>query len=252
MKTDADPLAPHPAALSLHKVFYTYPDGLEALRGVDLEIHEGESVALVGANSAGKSTLLLHCNGCLSPAQGEARVMGLPVTPQNLPKIRQMVGTVFQDADDQLFMPSIVEDVAFGPHNMGLSPEDAARRAREALEAVGCAHLAERQPHHLSGGEKRAAAIATVLAMRPRLLLLDEPTSNLDPRARRQFIRLLNSLPHTRIVATHDLDMVLEVCPRTVVLYKGQIRADGATRDIFADTALLEACHLERPLCMGR
>lgn len=241
---------PSQAVLRLRGVRFSYPDGHEALCGVDLDVHPGESVALVGANSAGKSTLLLHCNGCLTPSAGEVMICGLAVTRATLREVRRRVGTVFQEADDQLFMPSIAEDVAFGPHNLGLSDDEVAQRVREALESVGCAHLATRQPQHLSGGEKRAAAIATVLAMRPEVLLLDEPTSNLDPRARREFIRLLQTLPHTRVIATHDLDMVLETCPRTVVLHQGRVRADGRTRDIFSDAALLDACRLEQPLCM--
>lgn len=238
-------------ALHLRDVHYAYPDGMVALRGVNLIVKRGECVALVGANSAGKSTLLLHCNGCLLPTQGEASARGTPISRKTLPEIRRMVGTVFQEPDDQLFMPSIAEDVAFGPRNMGLAPEEVERRVREALEATGCAHLAGRQPRRLSGGEKRAASLATALAMEPDILLLDEPTSNLDPRARRQFIRLVRALPHTRLIATHDLDMVLEVCPRTVALHEGRILADGPTRSIFADAALLEECRLEQPLCMA-
>ena len=244
-----------PLALHVRALHFCYPDGQRALNGVDLCVEQGESLALVGANSAGKSTLLLHLNGCLLPAtpeQGTVEVLGQAVTRETLGHIRRLVGTVFQDADDQLFMPTIAEDLAFGPRNMGLSPEEVQARVHEALRAVGAEHLASRRPHHLSGGEKRAVAIATVLVMRPELLLLDEPTSNLDPRARRRFIRLMGTLPQTRIIATHDLDMVLDLCPRTVVLHQGQIRADGPTERIFADTALLEECGLEPPLCMGR
>ena len=237
-------------ALRVHGLHYRYPDGLHALKGVDLCVEEGECLALVGPNSAGKSTLLLHCNGCLLPAEGEVRVAGVPVDKAHLDDIRRRVGTVFQEADDQLFMPTIAEDVGFGPHNMGLAPQEVQARVEQALAAVGAGHLLQRQPHHLSGGEKRAVAIATVLAMRPGLLLLDEPTSNLDPRARRRFMELARSLPQTRIIATHDMDMVLELCARTVVLYDGQVRADGPTREIFQDAILLQQCGLEVPLCI--
>lgn len=237
--------------LQLRGVRHVYPDGIEALRGVDLVVEKGRRVALTGANSAGKSTLLLHCNGCLFPTEGETLVRGVPVARKTLPEIRRMVGTVFQDPDDQLFMPSIAEDVAFGPRNMGLVPDEVERRVDEALEAVGCSHLAGRRPQRLSGGEKRAAALAAALSMRPDILLLDEPTANLDPRARRQCIDLMRRLPQTLVIATHDLDMVLEVCPRTVVLHEGRVHADGPTGRIFADAALLEACRLETPLCMA-
>lgn len=231
-------------ALSVHNLHYTYPDGRQALRGVNFSIAAGECVALVGANSAGKSTLLLHCNGCLMPALGEIRIMDQDLTPESLPFIRRHVGTVFQDPDDQLFMPTIGEDVAFGPLNMGLPSEVVDAKVDWALTAVSGAHLKDRPPFRCSGGEKRAAAIATVLSMEPNILLLDEPTSNLDPRARRQFMALVDTLPHTRLIATHDIDMVRSLCPRTIVLFAGQVQADGPTEAIFADTALLDACHL--------
>lgn len=229
---------------------YAYPDGTLALDGVDFRIHHGESVALVGANGAGKSTLLQHLNGCLAPTAGEVRIGDFPLSPGTLAEVRRTVGMVFQDPDDQLFMPTVEDDVAFGPLNLGLPPLEVAKRVCGALDTVGCAHLATRPPYRLSGGEKRAVAIATVLAMSPSILVLDEPTSNLDPRARRQFIDLLRSFTHTKIIATHDLDMVLDLCERTIVLHRGRVLADGRTLDIFSDDALLDQGRLERPLCM--
>ncbi len=229
---------------------YAYPDGTEALSGVSFRIHHGESVALVGANGAGKSTLLLHLNGCLVPSAGEVRIGDFPLTRSTLPEVRRTVGMVFQDPDDQLFMPTVHDDVAFGPLNLGLPEEDVEARVQAALATVGGEGLAKRPPYKLSGGEKRSVAIATVLAMSPSILVLDEPTSNLDPRSRRQFINLLRAFEHTKIIASHDLDMVLDLCERTIILQRGKVRADGPTRDIFADDRLLEECHLERPLSM--
>jgi cobalt/nickel transport system ATP-binding protein len=230
---------------------YVYPDGTEALSGVSFRIHHGESVALVGANGAGKSTLLLHLNGCLTPASGEVRIGDFPLTRGTLEDVRRTVGMVFQDPDDQLFMPTVHDDVAFGPLNLGLPPAEVEARVAAALATVDCAKLAKRPPYRLSGGEKRAVAIATVLAMSPSILVLDEPTSNLDPRARRQLIALLKTFTHTKIIASHDLDMVLDLCERTIVLHQGRVLADGPTLDIFSDDALLDAGHLERPLSMG-
>lgn len=236
--------------VSLKDLCYNYPDGTAALSGVNLTIHHGEAVGLVGANGAGKSTLLRHLCGIHTPQQGRVRVGDVPVLPGTLREVRRTVGMVFQDPDDQLFMPSVAEDVAFGPLNIGLPPDEAAERAREALSRVGALHLAKRPPHRLSGGEKRSVAIATVLACSPDILVMDEPSANLDPRSRRLLIELLCGFHHTRIIATHDLDLVLDVCERTVVLHEGKVRADGPTRDIFADAELLAACALEPPLCM--
>jgi cobalt/nickel transport system ATP-binding protein len=229
---------------------FAYPDGTLALDGVDFRILHGESVALVGANGAGKSTLLQHLNGCLAPAAGEVRIGDHALTPKTLAEVRRAVGMVFQDPDDQLFMPTVEDDVAFGPLNLGLTPLEVAQRVCSALDTVGCGHLATRPPYRLSGGEKRSVAIATVLAMQPSILVLDEPSSNLDPRARRQFIDLLRTFTHTKIIATHDLDMVLDLCERTIVLHKGRVLADGPTLDIFTNDALLTQGRLERPLCM--
>jgi len=229
---------------------HVYPDGTQALDDVSFRITHGESVAIVGANGAGKSTLLQHLNGHLSPTSGEVLIGETPVTRATLDSIRRTVGVVFQDPDDQLFMPTVADDVAFGPLNLGLTAADADRRVDAALERVGALALRNRPPYRLSGGEKRRVAIAAVLSMAPDILVLDEPTAGLDPRARRQLISLLGEFTHTRIFATHDLDMVLELCPRTIVMHGGRVTADGPTVDIFRDDALLSRWGLERPLSM--
>jgi cobalt/nickel transport system ATP-binding protein len=237
-------------SISVSDLGFVYPDGTPALDGVSFEIGHGESVAIVGANGAGKSTLLMHLNGVLSPTRGTVRIGDVPVNKDTLPDIRKAVGFVFQNPDDQLFMPTVFEDVAFGPRNLGLPDADIADRATDALARVGAAALRDRPPYRLSGGEKRSVAIATVLAMCPSVLVLDEPSSNLDPRARRQLIELLGGFEHTKIIATHDLDLALDLCERTIVISRGGVAADGRTREIFADEGLLDACHLERPLVM--
>ena len=233
--------------LRFDDVHYRYPNGYEALRGVSFRITHGEKVALVGANGAGKSTLLLHTNGLLMPSQGEVVLGGIALTRRTLPLVRQSVGLVFQDSDDQLFMPTVEEDVAFGPANMRLEPEEIRRRVTESLDAVGALDLREASPFRLSGGQKKRVAIATVLAMEPSVLVMDEPTSNLDPRARRQIIDLIRRFTHTTLVATHDMEMVLDLCDRTIVMKEGRIVADGNTRHVFGDPALLEECGLEQP-----
>ncbi|WP_417014385.1 energy-coupling factor ABC transporter ATP-binding protein [Alistipes sp.] len=233
--------------LRFDDVHYRYPDGCEALRGVSFRIVHGEKVALVGANGAGKSTLLLHTDGLLMPSQGEVVVGGIKLTRRTLPLVRQSVGLVFQNSDDQLFMPTVGEDVAFGPVNMGLEPAEIERRVTEALAAVGASHLREASPFRLSGGEKKRAAIASVLSMEPSVLVMDEPTAGLDPRARRQVIELLRRFDHTTLIATHDMEMVFDLCPRTIVLKEGRIAADGDTRHVFGDSALLGECGLEQP-----
>lgn len=229
---------------------HVYEDGTVALRDVSFRITHGESVAIIGANGAGKSTLLMHLNGHLAATRGEVRIGDTPLTRETLPAIRRTVGLVFQDPDDQLFMPTVHDDVAFGPRNQGLPEAEVERRVHDALEHVGIWHVRAKPPYRLSGGEKKRAAIAGVLAMSPDILVMDEPTSGLDPRARRQLIGLLAEFRHTRIFTSHDLDMVLDLCPRTIVLSGGAVMADGPTRDIFSDDALLERCQLERPLCM--
>ena len=233
--------------LRFDDVHYRYPNGYEALCGVSFRITHGEKVALVGANGAGKSTLLLHTNGLLMPSQGEVVMGGITLTRRTLPLVRQSVGLVFQDSDNQLFMPTVEEDVAFGPANMRLEPEEIRRRVTEALDAVGALDLREASPFRLSGGQKKRVAIATVLAMEPSMLVMDEPTSNLDPRARRQIIDLIRRFSHTTLVATHDMEMVLDLCDRTIVMKEGRIVADGSTRHVFGDLALLEECGLEQP-----
>ncbi|KGO34637.1 MAG: ABC transporter ATP-binding protein [Desulfoprunum sp.] len=229
---------------------HTYPDGTAAVRGISFRIHHGEAVAVVGANGAGKSTLLLHLNGYLTPQSGTVRIGDFPLTKETVKDIRKTVGMIFQDPDDQLFMPTVYEDVAFGPLNLGLPPEEVEHRVQQALQRTGVEHLRDRPPYKLSGGEKRAVAIATVLAMSPDILVMDEPTSNLDPLSRRTLIELLAGFHHTKIIATHDLDMVIDLCERTIVIHEGTIMADGLTADIFNDDLLLRKSHLERPLRM--
>ncbi len=229
---------------------HVYPDGTEALRSVSFRITHGESVAVIGANGAGKSTLLLHLNGYLTPSEGAIRIGDFPLTTATLPEIRRTVGMVFQDPDDQLFMPTVFDDVAFGPLNLGLDAAEVEERVQGALARVGAQPLRDKPPYRLSGGEKKRVAIATVLAMSPDILVMDEPTSGLDPFARRQLMALLKDFHHTRIFTSHDLDMVLELCERTIVLHEGEIRADGPTYDIFRDEPLLAACRLEKPFSM--
>ncbi len=237
-------------SISVRELGFSYPDGTPALKSVSFEIGHGESVAIVGANGAGKSTLLMHLNGILTPSRGTVRVGDVPVSKETLADIRKAVGFVFQNSDDQLFMPTVYEDVAFGPMNLGLPQEDVESRALDALNRVGAAKLKDRPPYRLSGGEKRSVAIATVLSMCPNVLVLDEPSSNLDPLTRRRLIELLATFEHTKIIATHDLDLALDLCSRTIVISEGAVASDGPTREVFEDADLLEACHLERPLVM--
>lgn len=238
------------AIIEVKGLYYTYPDGTGALDGVSFTAAEGESIAVVGPNGAGKSTLLLHLNGCLFPRLGTVRINGTRIEPGTAGKVRRMVGFVFQNPDDQLFMPLVSDDVAFGPLNMGLSADEVFRRVDEALVRVNALHLKERPPYRLSAGEKRAVAIATVLSMKPDILVLDEPTSSLDPRGRRSLIELLRTFHHTMIVASHDLDFVLDVCKRTLILHGGRVVADGPTRELFNDSHLLGESSLEKPLRM--
>lgn len=236
--------------IEVENLHFSYPDGTQVLKGVSFRVTHGETVALVGANGAGKSTLLLQLNGCLLPDAGRVDIGGLPVTKKTLPLVRRTVGLVFQDPDDQLFMPLVFDDVAFGPLNLGLSPQEVEMHVMEALGAVSAVHLKDRPPYRLSGGEKRAVSIAAVLSVNPAILVMDEPTSNLDPKTRRQLIELLKTFEHSLIIATHDLDMVLDLCDRTLVLREGRIAADGPTAEIMQDEELLASCHLEKPLRM--
>ena len=234
-------------AIDLH---YTYPDGTIGLQGVSFRISHGESVAIIGENGAGKSTLLLHLNGCLTATQGTLRIGDFPLNPKNLNAVRRSVGMVFQNPDDQLFMPTVFDDVAFGPLNFGLTKDEVEQIVFQVLETVGVRQLAKRPPYKLSQGEKRSVSIATVLAMSPDILVMDEPTSSLDPRSRRRLIELLKTFQHTKIIATHDLDLALELCERTIILHGGRVAVDGQTQKILQDEALLHANSLEKPLCL--
>ena len=233
--------------LRVRGLAFAYPDGHQALYGIDLDIAQGERVALLGPNGAGKTTLVLHLNGILSGGAGEVVVDGLRVDRRTAAEVRRRVGLVFQDPDDQLFMPTVADDVAFGPANAGVRGAALQDRVREALEAVGMAEHAGRPPHHLSFGQRRRVAVATVLAMRPQILVLDEPSSNLDPASRRELADILRALGLTSLIVTHDLPYALELCPRSIVLSDGTVVADGPTADILADDALLRAHRLELP-----
>ena len=235
------------AAVAVSGLHYTYPDGNPAVLGVDLTIDLGDRVALLGPNGAGKSTLALHLNGILIPQAGSVVVDGVPVVRENVGEIRSRVGIVFQDPDDQLFMPTVYEDVAFGPINQGLSEGAVRGRVEFSLAAVGMEALADRPPHHLSFGQRRRVAIATVLAMNPEILVFDEPTSNLDPASRSELADLLLGLDMTMLVITHDLPFAFQMCPRAVIMNSGVIVADGTTEDILADGNLLAANRLNLP-----
>ncbi|BCB79636.1 ABC transporter ATP-binding protein [Phytohabitans flavus] len=238
-----------PLSLDVRGVEYAYPDGHVALRGVDLSIGRGERVALLGPNGAGKTTLVLHLNGILTAGGGTVAVGGLTVDRDRgtLAEIRRRVGIVFQDPDDQLFLPTVGEDVAFGPANLGLRGAELTARVDEALAAVGMSEHRDRAPHHLSFGQRRRVAVATVLSMRPEILVLDEPSSNLDPAARRELAEILRSLPVTLLMVTHDLPYALELCDRSVILDEGRIVADAPTRELLTDSELLARHRLELP-----
>ncbi|WP_411149285.1 MULTISPECIES: energy-coupling factor ABC transporter ATP-binding protein [Streptomyces] len=235
------------ASLEVSGLAFAYPDGHQALFGVDFSIARGERVALLGPNGAGKTTLVLHLNGILSGGTGTVRVAGLPVGKQHMAEIRRKVGIVFQDPDDQLFMPTVREDVAFGPAAAGLKGPELEERVLVALRRVGMQDFAERPPHHLSFGQRRRVAVATVLAMEPEILVLDEPSSNLDPASRRELADILRSLDVTVLMVTHDLPYALELCPRSLILSDGTIAADGKTAELLADDALMRAHRLELP-----
>ncbi len=236
------------AALELLDVRYAYPDGQVALRGVTLRVERGERVAVLGPNGAGKSTLCLHLNGILRPASGSVCVAGLPVgEKEHLKEVRRRVGLVFQDPDDMLFMPTVGGDVGFGPANLGLSEQEIGKRVERALGIVGMEDLRDRPPHHLSFGQKKRVALAAALSMEPEVLVLDEPSSNLDPRARREFGEVLASLPQTLLMVTHDLPYAYEICGRAVILDRGRIVADGPCAEILGDADLLAAHALELP-----
>lgn len=235
------------ATLSIRELRFSYPDGTEVLDGVDLSVSAGERVALLGPNGAGKTTLVLHFNGIHRAQTGTVAVDGIELDDHTVREIRRRVGLVFQDPDDQLFMPTVWKDVAFGPANFGVEGAELGRRVEAALEAVAMQQEAQRAPHHLSGGERRRVAIATVLAMDPSFLVLDEPTSNLDPAGRRELVQVLTSLDMTMLMVTHDLPFALELCPRSVIMDRGRVVADGDTADILADARLMAEHRLELP-----
>lgn len=238
-------------SLEIKNLAFAYPDGNQALFGVNLKVDQGERVALLGPNGAGKTTLVMHMNGIHPAAHGEVRVAGQLVDASdkaNLRTIRSKVGIVFQDPDDQLFMPTVGEDVAFGPYNIGLRGEELEKVVLEALDLVGMTEFKDRPPHHLSFGQRRRVAVATVLAMKPEILVLDEPSSNLDPASRRELADILRSLAITIVMVTHDLPYALELCERSVILSGGIIVADKKTREILGDKNLLQAHRLELPV----
>ncbi|CAN5859749.1 ABC transporter ATP-binding protein [soil metagenome] len=262
-------------AVLIQDLRYRYPDGRPALQGVNLKIAKGETVALVGPNGAGKSTLLLHLNGILpgrrrggsdglhahglvdngsgsgsgsDNGQPAVWIEGLEVNERQGPEIRRRVGLLFQDPDDQLSSTSVLEDVAFGPLNLGLRKAEARQLAEECLERVELLDAADRPPHHLSFGERKRVCLAGVLACKPSVLALDEPSANLDPRARRRFIALIQGLPATKLIATHDLEMVLDLCERVALLDAGRVVADGPALEILGNSDLLEAHGLEMPI----
>jgi cobalt/nickel transport system ATP-binding protein len=234
-------------ALEVRGLRYRYPDGRTALDGVELVVNTGDRVAVLGPNGAGKTTLVLHLNGILAPAEGEVVVEGLTATKENLAEIRRRVGVVFQDPDDQLFMPTVRQDVAFGPANLGLAGDDLDQRVHEALAAVDMLAAGNRPPHHLSAGQRRRVALATVLSMHPGLVVFDEPSANLDPFARRELADVVEGLGLTTLIVTHDLLYAAELCERSVIMNDGRIVADGPTPDLLADSELLGANRLELP-----
>ena len=233
-------------------VLFHYPDGTEALKGISFRITHGESVGIVGANGAGKSTLLLHMNGYLMPTSGTITIGDIRLQKGTAKEIRKRVGVVFQNPDDQLFMPTVFDDVAFGPLNLGLDEQCVRERVHEALLRVNGLALKDKPPHHLSGGQKSAVAIASILAMDPDILVMDEPAANLDPKSRRSLINLLKGFVHTKIVASHDLDLILDVCSRCIVVRDGVVVADGASTAILSDKNLMEENNLELPLSLQR
>ncbi|MEW6584262.1 MAG: ABC transporter ATP-binding protein [Nitrospirota bacterium] len=234
--------------VELKDVGFSYPDGTDALKGITFRILHGESVGITGANGMGKTTLLLNMSGHLIPTKGEVAIGEVTLGKKTKQEIRRKVGFVFQRTDDQLFMPTVYEDVAFGPINLGLSEEKVDERVKTALQMVNCLHLKDRPPHRLSEGQKRSVAIATVMAMDPDILVMDEPASNLDPRSRRQLINLLKGFKHTKVIASHDLDLILDVCGRCIIIKEGRVAADGPAEEILSNESLLEDNSLELPL----
>lgn len=236
--------------MKVKELYFSYPGGHEGVKDMSFTIDQGESVGVIGANGAGKSTLLKLLMGIHLPDGGKVLVGDVEVTKKTLPLIRQRLGMVFQDPDDQLFMMTVYEDVAFGPRNYQLDEQEVESRVIQALNQVGIPHLKDRAPFTLSGGEKRGAAIASVLSMNPDVLIMDEPTAALDPKSRRRLIGLLNSFNHTKIITSHDLDMVWETCSRVIVIKEGEVAADGPTMEILTNEELLDSCGLELPLSL--
>jgi cobalt/nickel transport system ATP-binding protein len=237
-------------ALEISDLTFSYPDGRQVLNSVNLQINKGERVALLGPNGAGKTTLVMHLNGILISDQGIVKVAGIKVDKENLFEVRKRVGLVFQDPDDQLFMTTVRDDVAFGPSNIGIQGEELNKVVDYALDQVKMKEFADRPPHHLSFGQRRRVAVATVLAMKPDILVLDEPSSNLDPASRRELAEILLNLDVTIFMVTHDLPYALEICPRAAILNNGKIVADGNTRDLLGDEELMESNRLELPFGM--
>ena len=235
--------------IEFRNVAFSYENGHPVVENLSFTIHDGETVGLIGANGAGKSTIMKLLLGLLT-GQGEIVVDGLPMNKQNLSAIRQKVGFVLQDSDNQMFMPTVYEDMIFGPRNYGLSKEETERRVDDVLNRLGLQELKHRYNHKISGGEKRMAAIATILAMEPNTILMDEPSTALDPVNRRTVINAINELPQTKLIASHDLDMILDTCQRVILLSHGQIAADGDAETILRDKALLEANRMELPFCL--
>jgi len=231
-------------------VSFRYPDGTEALKGIHFRITHGESVGIIGANGAGKSTLIQHMNGCLMPTSGSVTIGDLLLTRKTRREIRRKVGIVFENPDDQLFMPTVFDDIAFGPLNLGMDETHVRERVHEALSMVHGLDLRDKPPHHLSAGQKRAVAIAAVMAMEPDILAMDEPAANLDPRSRRLLITLLKTFSHSKIIASHDLDLILDVCERCIVIKDGKVVADGRSAEILTNRWLLEENNLELPLSL--
>lgn len=240
-------------AIEVQNLHYEYHDGTKALRGINFNIAAGECVGVIGPNGAGKSTLLLHLNGILpevSKADQTVKVMGQNITEQTRGTIHQLVGLLFQNPDDQLFCSTVFEDIAFGPQQFGISQDEVRRVVTEALEHVGLAGYEHRSPHHLSGGEKQRVCLAGIIACNPMILVLDEPTKDLDPRGKRELKRLLQSIPSTKVIASHDLELIVDLCPRTIVLDKGELIADGYTIDLLKDEELMLTHGLETPHCL--
>jgi cobalt/nickel transport system ATP-binding protein len=238
--------------IEFKEVFFRYPDGTEALKGVNFRITHGESVGIVGANGSGKSTLIQHMNGCLLPTSGVVTIGDLTLTRKTRQEVRRKVGIIFQNPDDQLFMPTVFDDVAFGPLNLGMDEAQVRERVDKALAMVNALALQDKPPHHLSGGQKSSVAIASVIAMEPDILALDEPAASLDPRSRRSLITFLKTFSHSKMIASHDLDLILDVCDRCIVIGDGRVVADGPSAELLSNRTMLEENSLELPLSLQR